>query len=143
GDTRPKDSREADTRGDDARPIDGHTIAPRYFETLGIPLIAGRDFNERDRIGSPYVTIVNETLAHRLWPSQPPLGRTLWINGHLHQVVGVARDARLRNAMEGPLPFLYIPFWQDGQLTDSRMCIRVSGDAAAMLPRIRQAIAGV
>jgi predicted permease len=130
-------------RQEDAREVAGHTIAPRYFETLRIPLIEGRDFNERDRVGSPYVTIVNETLARHLWPRESPLGRTLWINDHLHEVVGIAKDARLRNAMEGPLPFLYIPFWQDDRLADTRMCIRVSGDAAGMLPRIRHEIATV
>ncbi len=130
-------------RQEDAPRVDGHSIAPRYFETLRIPLIVGRDFSERDRTGSPYVTIVNETLAHRLWTQGSPIGRSLFINDRQYEVVGVAKDARLRNAMEGPLPFLYIPYWQDDQQTDSRMCIRVAADAAEMLPQIRREIAAV
>jgi len=130
-------------RPEDALRVEGHTIAPRYFETLQIPLVAGRDFTRRDRTGSQLVTIVNETLARRLWPQASPIGRTLSLDDRQYEVVGVAKDARLRNAMEAPLPFLYVAYWQDEPQTDSRMCIRVAGDPAVMLPRIRHEIAGV
>jgi macrolide transport system ATP-binding/permease protein len=123
--------------------VDGHSIAPRYFETLRISLVAGRDFTERDRAGSQRVTIVNETLVRRLWPRESPVGRTLFLDDLQYEVVGVAKDARLRNAMEGAFPFLYIPYWQDDPQTDSRMCIRVAGDPAEMLPRIRHEVAAV
>src|SRR5207244_1406046 len=100
------------TRPEDERRVAYHEIAPRFFETLKMPLLQGRDFNEGDRAGAPRVTIVNETLAKQMWPAGSPLGRTLIVNGAPHQVVGVFKDARLRNALEGPLPFLYVPFWQ-------------------------------
>jgi hypothetical protein len=93
--------------------------------------------------GSPLVTIVNETLAHRLWPEGSPVGRLLIVEDRQFAVVGVAKDARLRNTLEDPLPFLYVPYWQDDKQTDSRMCIRVAGDPAAMLPAIRREIAAV
>ncbi len=93
-------------RPEDEFRIAGHWIAPRYFETLRIPLIAGRDFDDRDRTGSPLVAIVNETLARRLWPEGSPLGRLLIVDGSQYAVAGVAKDARLRNALEGPLPFV-------------------------------------
>jgi predicted permease len=131
------------SRPEDALRVDGHSVAPRYFETLQIPLVAGRDFTRRDRIGSPLVTIVNETLARRLWPQASAIGRILLLDDRQYEVVGVAKDARLRNAMEGPFPFLYIPYWQDEPQTDSRMCIRVAGDPAEMLPPIRHEIAAV
>jgi len=130
-------------RPEDALRIAGHWIAPHYFETLKIPLIAGRDFNDRDRTGSALVAIVNETLARKLWPDGSPLGRLLIIDKRQYTIAGVAKDARLRNALEGPLPFLYLPYWQDGRQIDSRMCIRVAGDPAAMLPLIRREIAAV
>ncbi|HKE28826.1 MAG TPA: ABC transporter permease [Bryobacteraceae bacterium] len=135
--------RQPESRLEDAFRVDGHSVAPRYFETLQIPLVAGREFTQRDRIGAPFVTIVNETLARRLWPQASAIGRTLFLDDRQYQVVGVAKDARLRNAVEGPFPFLYIPYWQDEPQTDSRMCIRVAGDPAEMLPRIRHEIATV
>jgi predicted permease len=127
----------------DALRIAGHLIAPRYFETLRIPLIAGRDFNDRDRTGSALVAIVNETLARKLWPQGSPLDRLLIIDDREYTIAGVVKDARLRNALEAPLPFLYLPYWQDGRQIDSRMCIRVAGDPGAMLPLIRREIAAV
>ena len=125
--------------------VEYHEIAPRYFETLKIPLIRGRDFNSGDRPGSPRVVIVNETLAWHMWPDGSALGQFLIVNDQPYQVVGVSKEARLRNALEGPLPFLYIPYWQNNmeQQIDSRMCIRVVGDPSAMLPLIRHEIAAV
>ena len=60
------------------RPIaNRHLVSPRYFETLGIPIRAGRDFDERDSSRVPHVVIVNETFARRHFPGEDPLGRTL------------------------------------------------------------------
>jgi predicted permease len=121
--------------------VEYHEIAPGFFETLKIPLVQGRDFDETDRPGSPRVVIVNETLARRMWPDSSPIGRVLVVDGRQHQVVGVFKDAQLRNALEGPLPFLYLPVWQDTEHKDSRMVVRVAGDPAAMLPVLRREIA--
>ncbi|HKX30167.1 MAG TPA: ABC transporter permease, partial [Blastocatellia bacterium] len=52
-------------------------VAPRYFETMGITVLAGREFNSRDGRGAPPVVVVNETMARRFWPGQSPLGRRL------------------------------------------------------------------
>ena len=133
---------DAVVRPKDERQIPFHEIAPRFFETLKIPLLEGRDFNQDDRRGSPRVTIINETLARRMWPDGSPLGRTLIVKGEAHQVVGVFKDAQLRNALEGPLPFLYLPFWQTAEI-DTRMVVRVATDPQAMLPTLRREIAAV
>jgi predicted permease len=122
-----------------------HEIAPRFFETLKIPLPQGRDFDDRDRPGSPRVAIINETLAQKMWPDSSSLERTLLIENKEFQVVGVFGDAQLRTALEGPLPFLYVPYWQDNfdRNIDSRMVIRVAGDPGAMLPQLRREVAAV
>ena len=54
-----------------------HLVSPRYFSTLGIPIRAGRDFDERDNARVPHVVIINETFARRLFPGEDPIGRTL------------------------------------------------------------------
>jgi macrolide transport system ATP-binding/permease protein len=118
--------------------VEYHEIAPRFFETLKMSLVQGRDFNDGDRPGSPRVIIVNETLARQMWPQGSPLSRTLMVNGQPHQVVGVFKDAQPRNALEAPLPFLYLPVWQDPKQIDSRLVVRVASDPQAMLPLLRR-----
>ncbi len=118
-------------------------IAPEYFATLKIPFISGRDFNDSDKPGSPPVTIVNETFARQITANRLPLGQTVLIDDKPYQIVGLVKDAQMRNAIEGPLPVAYVPYWQDETLLEARMCIRVAGDPIGALPMIRKAIASV
>jgi predicted permease len=84
------------------------SIGADYFKTMEIPLLRGRGIAEADRRGSPDVAIVNQTLARRLWPDLDPLGRTLQVDDHSVQIIGVARDAKYDEATEDPRPFLYL-----------------------------------
>ena len=121
---------------------------PRYFKTLGVGVVEGREFDDRDTPAGPRVVLVNETLARHFWPNGGAVGST--------------RDDRsgpLRSGRrgEGPAvgqrpgdsrsPIAYLNFWQQDRSNswsqDSRTHIRVSGDAAAMLPEIRRAIAAI
>ena len=115
-------------------------IAPDYFATLSIPLVAGRDFNDSDRPGSLPVAIVNETLASRISLGGRPLDQTILVEDRPYQIVGIVKDAQVHNAIEGPVPLAYLPFWQDETLVEARMCIRVTGDPAAALSMIRKTI---
>jgi predicted permease len=118
-------------------------IAPKFFSTLRIGFEQGRDFDDRDRPGSPQVTILSETLARQLWPGAPATDRTVVIEHQPYRVIGVAKDSQLRTAGEGDTPMLYTPYWQNATVTDSRMCIRVAGDPEAALTRIKAAISSV
>src|SRR5262249_17187177 len=75
-------------------------VGTRYFETMGITVLAGREFSSRDGKGAPFVVIVNETMARRFWPGQSPLGRRLRFpesDNHLgpyYEVVGVVKDSK-------------------------------------------------
>ena len=73
-----------------------HLVSPKYFSTLGIPIRAGRDFDERDSARVPHVVIVNETFARQHFPGEDPVGRTLITGmGQLpSQIVGVVADVR-------------------------------------------------
>jgi len=117
--------------------------APKFFSTLRIGFEQGRDFDDRDRPGSPQVTILSETLARQLWPGAPALDRTVVIEHQPFRVIGVAKDSQLRSAGEGDTPMLYTPYWQNATVIDSRMCIRVAGDPEAALTRIKAAISSV
>jgi hypothetical protein len=120
-------------------------VAPRFFETLKIPLLEGREFNEGDRAGAPRVVVINETLQRRLWPQGAALGRALILNEQPYQVVGVSKDAQLRNAIEVPQGFLYLPTWQKEfrRPIDARLIVRVAGDPQTMLPQLRRVVAAV
>ena len=90
-------------------------VTPRYFDLMHIPIVRGRAFTDQDLETSRPVAIVNETLARRLWPGQDPIGRMLDVprfEGHLWQVVGVARDSKYLAVFEKPLPQLYFAMRQ-------------------------------
>ena len=122
-------------------------VGPRYFKTLGTGVVAGREFDERDTAAAPRVAMVNETLARHFWPNGGAVGGTLTIGQHVYEVVGVVKDLQWVSALEQPDPIAFLNFWQQDRSNswsqDSRTHIRVSGDAAAMLPQIRRAIAAV
>ena len=92
-----------------------NAITPGWFETMGIPLRSGRGFNDRDRVGSPLVAIVNEAFTRRYLPGQQPIGQTLRVdseNGPRYEVVGVVADAVYTAPRDGMLPQLYEPLAQ-------------------------------
>jgi hypothetical protein len=64
---------------------------PRYFETVGIPLLLGRQFTDRDSAGAPDVAIINETAARRLWPDESPLGKRFMFGGQNRTADGGSR----------------------------------------------------
>src|SRR5712691_5598315 len=116
--------------------VDFASVGPGYFETMRIPLIAGRPFSERDGPTAPRVVIVNETLAHRLWPDSSALGRRL---GDGSEVIAVVRDGKYRTLGERPRPFLYTSLGQDRRGTQT-LVARTEGDPRPLLPAIRNAI---
>jgi predicted permease len=106
--------------------IDGYQSAPNerpegdyiqigedYFATLGIPLISGREFTRNDDENSPPVAIVNETMAAKYWPGKDALGQRLKVKDTWMQIVGVAKTTNYRTKLEKPLPFFYVPMWQN------------------------------
>jgi putative ABC transport system permease protein len=91
------------------------TVGSGYLQTIRIPLLGGRDFNASDQADGLPVAIVNETLARRLWPHQSPVGRGFLFgcdHPRLLNVVGVARDSRIRSLDEADMPHVYRPFSQ-------------------------------
>jgi predicted permease len=110
------------------------SIGPRYFETLEIPLVSGRGITDDDRRGAPGVAVVNETLAHRLWPGMDALGNTLRFDGRSVEVVGVARDAKYDEATEAATPFVYLSLAQHAELDRETVIVRTTDvDAAAVV----------
>jgi macrolide transport system ATP-binding/permease protein len=118
--------------------VDRGSVGPGYFQTMRIPIMKGREFNEQDTATSPLVAIVNEILANRFWPGQDAVGRKIRFgeDEHYYEVVGIAHDGKYRTLGESPRPFAYRPLAQ-GQNHDYILLARVSGDPRPMLAAIR------
>ena len=92
-----------------------NVVATDYLETLGIPLVRGRDIAVTDTPGSDPVVVVNETLARRFWPNEDAIGRRLSVAGPTGPwvtVVGIVRDTRYNSLGETTPPFMYLPVTQ-------------------------------
>jgi hypothetical protein len=91
------------------------TISPDYFEAAGTRLLRGRDVSWRDTTNTPYVAIVNETFAQKMWGDTPAIGQRFIILGHLREVVGVAENGKYHEMQESPQPVVYLPLPQSEQ----------------------------
>lgn len=120
-------------------------ISPDYFRTLRIPLLAGRDFSDRDRVGAPGVVIVSRQLAQKMWPGENPIGQQIayprWAGPWRppFQVIGVAGDVKhLALTSAAPL-LLYVPIFQeyDGR---TRVVVRTASDPSAGIAAIQRAV---
>ena len=89
-----------------------NVVSPRYFDTMKIPLLAGRQFSEHDDARSPKVAILNQTLARIMWPDRSALGERLTFRGQTIEVIGVVRDIKGRNLFESAGPMFYVPLSQ-------------------------------
>jgi predicted permease len=122
-------------------------ITPKYFQTLEIPVVKGRDFTMQDNMKSQRVAIVSEAFVNRYWPNQEGLGKQ--VNSDLtHEwftVVGVARDSKVNGLNEKPTPFLYLPHYQVSLLDQAggstmNVIARTTGDPLAMGKTVEQTI---
>jgi putative ABC transport system permease protein len=113
---------------------------PGYFATLGLPLVAGREFSAQDTVTAPRVIIINESLARTAWQDQDPVGRTLILDyqggSTERQVVGVVRDARYGGPRSNPAPEIFIPHAQNPYLV-MNVVARTTIDPAALAQTAR------
>jgi predicted permease len=121
-----------------------HLVAPRYFQTLGIPLRAGRDFDERDNASAPQVVIVNETFARRHFPGEDPIGRSLvtGMGQRQAQIVGLVADVRSTGLHTPPEADYFLPALQRPE-TFTNILVRSSLAPAALAPLVRDALRAV
>ena len=123
-----------------------HMAAPEYFRTMGIPIVKGRDFTDRDNLGSPPVLIVNEALARQYFPNEDPLGKriapgfsTLPVRDDesgMREIIGVAADVKHQSLQGAPQPEIY---FAQSQMPMSAMTVvvRAAGDLRALQTAVR------
>jgi putative ABC transport system permease protein len=124
-----------------------HLVAGRFFETMGIRLLAGRSFTSRDDDNHPGVVIVNGTMARRYWPNEDPLGRRirlsrdpdkLWLT-----VVGVVNDIRHVHLNASPEPELYVPYAQNAWYGWMSIVLRTDAAPETVADQLRSALRSV
>jgi predicted permease len=121
-----------------------YAVAPHFFETLGIPLLAGEDFRT-DMPDSEEVAIVNETLARKAFPGQNPLGRRVSHQDHMLRIIGVVATAKAQSISETPRGSLYVPILrnQNANVFGVTLLVKTKGDPAAYANTVRQVTHGL
>ncbi|MBI4473691.1 MAG: ABC transporter permease, partial [Acidobacteria bacterium] len=125
-----------------------HPIAPRYFATMRIPLLTGRDVDFRDRQNAPRVVLVNEAFAKRFYGGANPVGRSFRIpcseteQGNDVEIIGMAADTKYFSIRAPAAPAVYIPYRQ-GSERWMTFAVRATEDPAALLPSIRDTLASL
>ena len=124
------------------------TVSPGFFSALGVPLIAGRDFNDADRSDSEKVVIVSQSLAQRMFPSQDAVNRHVtWtdpvmkfidVSPEPRRIVGVVADVDDENVVPGPAVTIYHPL--DQEIGGGRLFVHARTDPYALVPPITRII---
>jgi len=116
-------------------------VGSAFFQTMGVPILAGRDLRDTDTEASQRVAIVNQYLAKRYYPNSSPIGHQLGGGTHSLTIIGVAADSKYRSVDETPMPMAYYAAMQSPSLGTMHIEVRTRGDAAAMLPVLRKVVA--
>ena len=121
-------------------------VSPNYFQTMGIPLLRGRHFDNHDAVDGPFVAIVNETFARTFFPNGDAMGQRLRVmDGHRDrptEIVGIVRDTRQRSITAPPGPEMYFPIMQRCWFT-GQIVLKTKGDPDAEIPALTKAVAGL
>jgi putative ABC transport system permease protein len=121
-----------------------HFVTPGFFDTLNIPLVTGRDVSDRDDASAPFVAVISESLAQRLWPGQDPIGRRLIVSGLERTVVGVAANIAVRTVEGARDSQIYFPSEQLGKTSTyyapKDLMIHAASGGTTLVPAIRKII---
>jgi hypothetical protein len=113
-------------------------VSPGYFETLGVPILEGRDFAQHDDQKATLVAIVDQTAAKRFWPGQDPVGKILHIGNHAAAVIGVVKNTKHEFLNERPEPMVYMSYFQRG--FETVVQVKTQGNPSDIAPAVENAI---
>jgi predicted permease len=128
---------------EDRRRLYQNWVGPRYFETVGTPFLAGRDFQYADA-GRPRVAIVNQAMARYYFGDGSPLGRRLTFERDTvsYEIVGVVGDAKYADLHEAPPRTVYLNAFQEGRI-QTRFALRTDANPNSVAPQVRRAVEDV
>ena len=120
-------------------------VSPRYFETMGIPLLKGRAFTEEDKTESPAVVVVSETTARSFWPGEDALGKHIKIgpsnsDNRWLRVVGVVKDVRQFELVVEPKPQMYLPFTQANFFEPRALVVKTNLEPLSLAATVRKTV---
>jgi predicted permease len=125
-----------------SRWVRSNVAGPDFFKTLGVPILAGRDFADSDTATSPHVGIINEQFAKRFFPHVNPLGHQIGTEKgeYTMTVVAVVKDHKYRSINEEPIPMAWYMYAQIPVIGPENIELRVHGDALAILPAAQKVL---
>jgi predicted permease len=125
-----------------SRTVRSNIVGPGFFTTLGVPVLAGRDFADTDTETSPHAGIINEEFARRFLPNQNPLGHVIGPDNGMYQmrIVGVVKDHKYRSIDEDPIPMAWYMYAQIPVIGKMDVEIRMRGEPLAILPAARKVV---
>ncbi len=125
-----------------SRTVRSNVVGPDFFRTLGVPILAGRDFADSDTANSPHVGIINEEFARRFLPNQDPLGHTTGPDNGMYTmtIVGVVKDHKYRSIDEAPIPMAWYMYAQIPVIGEMHVEMRVNGAPLAILPAAQKVV---
>jgi putative ABC transport system permease protein len=122
------------------------SVSEGYFRSLGIPLLSGRLFDDRDTMDAPHVALISQSLAREKWPNENPIGRTIEFGNmdgdlRLLMVIGVVGDVREGSLEKPPRPTIYVNYRQRPQATYRfSAVVRTAGDPASVITSARKIV---
>jgi predicted permease len=124
-----------------------NVVGNGFFSTMSLPIVAGRGFDQRDKIDSPQVAVINETMARLFFPNSSPIGHHFGLGGDVAhsgdiEIIGVVKNAKYVALQESPETAAYFPYSQRVQYFGN-FSVRYSGDAGQIIPAVRRAIAAI
>jgi putative ABC transport system permease protein len=136
--------------------IQARSVTSGYFRALGIPLIRGRGFTDRDTAESPLVVIVSDSMARRYWPGENPIGQRITFNSGIprerqqpvggpgsREIIGVVGDVKHLGLDDAETPFFYTPHAQQPSYHAMTLVIRTAGDPASLPAAVRRELAPI
>jgi predicted permease len=117
-------------------------VGANFFQTMTVPVLAGRDIGEQDIRNATRVMVVNETLVSRYLAHTNPIGHRIW-NDNPATIIGVVADSKYRAVDEDPRPMAYTAEMQEQSLGTEHIEVRTRGSAKALLPELRKTVAGL
>jgi putative ABC transport system permease protein len=133
--------------------VDFNRVSPGFFNTLGIPMLAGRDFTDHDTLGSEAVAVVSETFVRKFMTDRDPIGRTFTIEtgpgepAPMYHIIGVARDTKYLELREDFQPLAFLALSQDDRqgpfVTKETLLIRSRAPLTSLVPAVKRAVTEV
>ena len=120
-------------------------IGPEYFSTMGIALVQGRDFTDKDKADSSNVVVISEKTARHFWPGENPIGKRLkpgstTSRGPWREIIGVVKNVRQNDFVAEPKMQMYLPYEQINSFVPNALVVRTNVDPLSVAATVRSAV---